>query len=98
MARYCLPLVLRLVARDRRSLPWAMAALEATRQGTVEAARQIKSSDVVVIFQENRTPDNLFHGLPNADIANSGVNSLAQTIPRQPIPLANRYDLGHRDR
>jgi phospholipase C len=57
-----------------------------------------KIQHVVVIFQENRTPDNLFHGLPNADIANSGLNSLGQTIPLQPIPLANRYDLGHRDR
>ena len=55
-----------------------------------------KIQHVVVIFQENRTPDNLFHGLPNADIANSGVNSLGQTIPLQPVPLANRYDLGHR--
>jgi len=55
-----------------------------------------KIQHVVVIFQENRTPDNLFHGLPNADIANSGVNSLGQTIPLQPIPLANHYDLGHR--
>ena len=55
-----------------------------------------KIQHVVVVFQENRTPDNLFHGLPNADIANSGVNSLGQTIPLQPVPLANRYDLGHR--
>ena len=54
-----------------------------------------KIQHVVVIFQENRTPDNLFHGLPNADIANSGVNSLGQTIPLQPIPLANRYALGN---
>ena len=50
---------------------------------------------VVIIFQENRTPDNLFHGLPNADIANSGVNSQGQTIQLQPINLANLYDLGH---
>ena len=50
---------------------------------------------VVVIFQENRTPDNLFHGLPNADIAASGVNSLGQTITLQPITLANNYDLSH---
>ena len=57
-----------------------------------------KIQHVVVVFQESRTPDNLFHGLPNADIANSGLNSLGQTIPLQPIPLANRYDLGHRDR
>ncbi len=54
-----------------------------------------KIQHVVIIFQENRTPDNLFHGLPNADIANSGVNSLGQTISLTPIPLANDYDLSH---
>src|SRR5579872_5944629 len=31
-----------------------------------------KISHVVIVFQENRTPDNLFQGLPGADIANSG--------------------------
>ena len=55
-----------------------------------------KIQHVVVIFQENRTPDNLFHGLPNADIANSGMNSLGQTIPLTPITLADGYDLSHR--
>jgi phospholipase C len=50
---------------------------------------------VVVIFQENRTPDNLFHGFPNADIADSGINSAGQTIQLTPIALANDYDLRH---
>ncbi len=54
---------------------------------------------VVVIFQENRTPDNLFHGLeafmPAADIADAGVNSHGQTVPLAPVPLANTYDLDH---
>jgi phospholipase C/sugar lactone lactonase YvrE len=50
---------------------------------------------VVVIVQENRTPDNLFQGLPNADIATSGINSLGQGIPLAPIDLANNYDLDH---
>jgi phospholipase C len=50
---------------------------------------------VVVIFQENRTPDNLFHGLPNADIANSGINSSGQVITLSSVPLANNYDLDH---
>lgn len=50
---------------------------------------------VVIIFQENRTPDNLFHGLAGADIANSGVNSKGQTIPLQPASLVGSYDLGH---
>lgn len=37
----------------------------------------------------------MFHGLPNADIANTGVNSLGQTITLVSTPLAINYDLGH---
>ncbi len=60
---------------------------------------------VVVIFQENRTPDNLFHDsvliARGADIASSGVNSLGQTITLSPIDLGTagsnpqNYDLSH---
>jgi phospholipase C len=50
---------------------------------------------VVVIFQENRTPDNLFHGLPNADIADFGVDSKGKNIRLTPVKLANNYDLDH---
>jgi phospholipase C len=64
--------------------------------GGNNSATQGKIKHVVIIFQENRTPDNLFHGLPNADIANTGVNSLGHTITLAPIALANHYDLGHR--
>jgi phospholipase C len=63
--------------------------------GGNNSATQGKIKHVVIIFQENRTPDNLFHGLPNADIANTGVNSLGHTITLAPIALANHYDLGH---
>jgi len=54
---------------------------------------------VIVIFQENRTPDNLFQD-PNliangADIVSSGINSKGQTIPLQPGALAAVYDLNH---
>lgn len=56
-------------------------------------------SHIVVIFQENRTPDNLFHDLVliarGADIASSGINSHGQTIPLAPVSLANQYDLSH---
>ena len=54
-----------------------------------------KFQHVIVIFQENRTPDNLFHGLPNADIANTGNNSLGQTITFSSVPLASNYELDH---
>ncbi len=60
---------------------------------------------IVVIFQENRTPDNLFQDpvliSRGADIANSGLNSTGQTIPLSPIDLGTtgstpqNYDLSH---
>src|SRR5215469_3116267 len=50
---------------------------------------------VVIIVQENRSTDNLFHGLRGADIATSGVNSKGQTIQLTPESLASDYDLDH---
>ena len=65
--------------------------------GTVQPSPQPyhKIQHVVVIFQENRTPDNLFHGLPNADIAESGLNSKGRRIVLTPIPLAAHYGPDH---
>ncbi len=60
---------------------------------------------VVIIFQENRTPDNLFHDpvliARGADLASSGTNSLGETIPLGSIDLGTsgsnpqNYDLDH---
>ena len=65
--------------------------------GLTSPPGQIKH--VVVIFQENRTPDNLFQDprliSRGADIAQSGMNSKGQTIALAPIALANDYDLDH---
>ncbi|HEV2355957.1 MAG TPA: alkaline phosphatase family protein, partial [Puia sp.] len=65
--------------------------------GQGDASGKIKH--VVIIFQENRTPDNLFHDpvlmQRGADIASSGVNSLGQEIPLVPTSLSADYDLGH---
>jgi phospholipase C len=63
--------------------------------GSTRMSSSGKIQHVVVIFQENRTPDNLFHGLPNADIANSGMNSDGQTIPLVPVSLVTDYDPNH---
>lgn len=50
-----------------------------------------KPQHIVVILQENRTPDNLFHDpvlmAKGADIANNGINSAGQTIPLMPTSL-----------
>ncbi|HTR23369.1 MAG TPA: alkaline phosphatase family protein [Terriglobales bacterium] len=66
---------------------------------------------VVVIFQENRTPDNLFQGLctanggvPGCSASGSGktyeivstyVNSDGQTVPLAPVGLATNFDIDH---
>src|SRR5215469_940201 len=50
---------------------------------------------VVIIIQENRTPDNLFHGLPGADIANAGVDSSGRSVPLKPVNLSAPWDIDH---
>ena len=76
---------------------------------TVIKAGQV--DHVVIIFQENRSVDNLFQGLCTAkgspgcdptgadpskyDIASQGVISSGQTIPLTPVTLVVPYDLGH---
>jgi phospholipase C len=50
---------------------------------------------VIIIVQENRTPDNLFQGLPGANIASSGLNSRGQQVALHPVPLEAQYDPNH---
>src|ERR1700758_2718459 len=58
-----------------------------------------KIQHVVIVFQENRTPDNLFQDpvliAAGADIVSSGLNSSGQTVPLSPESLGVTYDLGH---
>ena len=75
--------------------------------GTIVAHAQIPYPNpikhVVIVIQENRTPDNLFRALltwpginpANYNIATSGTNSKGQTIPLTPGPLGTTYDLRH---
>jgi len=55
---------------------------------------------VVIIFQENRTPDNLFGSNPNfepgVDLATFGINSKGEKIPLEAAPMVDCYDLNHR--
>ena len=58
-----------------------------------------KIHHVVVIFQENRTPDNLFQDQAlitrGADIAQSGKDSKGNTIPLTKVSLNADYNPGH---
>lgn len=60
---------------------------------------QGKIQHVVIIFQENRTPDNLFHDpvliANGADIASTGVNSSETQVPLTATSLGQDYDLSH---
>ena len=54
---------------------------------------------IVIVFQENRTPDNLFHDpvliANGADIASTGLDSSGNTITLAPTSLGIDYDLSH---
>ena len=65
---------------------------------------------VIVVVQENRTPDNLFQGLclppyghatacgkaaGQFDIQGYGFDKIGNRVPLAPVPLGNGYDPGH---
>jgi phospholipase C len=60
---------------------------------------QSKIQHIVVIFQENRTPDNLFQDpvliQRGADIQNYGINSKGAKVQLSAIPLAIAWDNNH---
>jgi phospholipase C len=55
-----------------------------------------KIKHVVIIFQENRSTDDLFNGFPGADTVKSGMNSKGQVVQLQPVSLSAPYDIGHK--
>jgi phospholipase C len=63
--------------------------------GGLSATRGSPIRHVIIIFQENRTPDNLFQGVPGADIAMSARDSHDQIVRLRPVSLAAAYDLDH---
>jgi phospholipase C len=63
------------------------AGLNKGRNTDVRSSESVKIKHIIIIVQENRTPDNLFRGLPGAD-----------TIPDKkmtPVSLKASYDLNH---
>src|SRR6202140_51166 len=71
-------------------------------RGSTNPQPRSKIQHVVVIFQENRTPDNLFQDpvLINrgADIAQSGKDSTGNTIQLKKVSLQVDYDPDHSHR
>lgn len=50
---------------------------------------------IVIIVQENRSFDNLFHGFPGADTVASGRASDGSTVPLKPLSMAHGVDPSH---
>lgn len=50
---------------------------------------------VLIIYQENRTADYLFQGVPGADISKTGIDSHGKIVPLHEVSLAGGYDLPH---
>jgi phospholipase C len=50
---------------------------------------------VVVVIQENRSFDNLFHGYPGADTVQRGRTHSGLSVPLVPTSLSEPYDLTH---
>src|SRR5580692_7478575 len=63
-----------------------------------ELGESSKVAHVVIIFQENRTPDNLFNGLPGADTVRSGQNSHGDTVKLKPELLTAPFRVDHKHR
>ena len=50
---------------------------------------------IIVVVQENRSFDELFHGFPGADTVSTGQTSTGKTVQLQPIGLVASFDAGH---
>ena len=50
---------------------------------------------IIVVVQENRSFDNLFHGFPGADTASRGLRHDGTSVPLVSVPLSESYDIEH---
>ena len=69
------------------------ARLEAPLHGRRAGTSPIQH--VVIIVQENRSFNYMFHGYPGATTADYGYNSSGQKIKLKPVSLAETYEIDH---
>jgi len=85
-------LILALIAFVSAYGAYTMASRHAHKAAVAVAATPIQH--IVVIMQENRSFDHLFHGFPGADTVDSGMLH-GTSIPLRPTALGNGPDLDH---
>jgi len=67
-----------------------------TSPTTSAAPLASKIKHVVIVVQENRSFDNLFHGFAGADYADYGYDHLGRRVRLAPVSLRVGYDISHR--
>ena len=89
-----------------KSIAKTLALLALAASGQVLIHAQISNfQHIVIIFQENRTPDNLFQGLCGGisshqcptpyDLQNFGIDNTGQKVPLTQVPFGSLFDPGH---
>ena len=73
----------------------SQVAPDRTGLTTISSLGSQKIKHVIIVVQENRTLDNLFHGYPGADTVSTGVTHTGAVVPLTPGHLEEAYDLGH---
>jgi phospholipase C len=77
---------------------FAPAGESLTQLARLESQRPAASGKiqhVVIIFQENRSFDNLFYGFPGADTKKYGYTSDGTKVALQPVGLETTWDIDH---
>lgn len=74
-------------AATPRALPWQVPPAAAPARSPIK--------HIIILLQENRTFDNLFHGYPGANFARFGYNHKGQKVKLPELPLITSWDLGH---
>ena len=72
-----------------------LGALPQLRDMERRAASSSKIQHVIIIVQENRSVNNLFHGYPGADVRSYGYDTTGKKIPLTPIKFEIPWDLDH---
>ena len=90
---------------DVKSIANTFVVLALAATGPVMIQAQISNfQHIVIIFQENRTPDNLFQGLCGQnrsqcpapyDVRNYGIDNMGHIVQLTKVPLGNSYDPDH---
>src|ERR1700733_4801511 len=77
------------------SLPKADRARQSEAFGSFRPKASGKIKHVVIIVQENRSFDNLFHAFPGADTKGYGYTSTGEKVTLQPVDLETTWDIDH---